>query len=850
MGLLDWLKKPGQNEANVSTALEVTMPHRSSPSGFKVPQAERIVSIVKAPLYKETGTIQLQIEDYVGWYELFVTGKITEKLPGFDLRSKRKVKLHYHSANCFIIGANRTIYIIRPNNSKIISLEHPVIEEMHIKEANDRCAILSSENLLACLDFSNGLIRLFQFSWHPFKAAIGNEFWLVSTRETTEGPGELYCFSLAEEYLWGLHFEEEFDTLFGLIKATAYHLYISEDDTQIIVSTMDRVYHFNRNGILISRIALADLREAEIKMKEAESRANLPKNPQTKELIKVLSHEMAEKMVAGMNRAAALNTPLAGFIFDHLTKKVFIFENNGRLTAWNSTGDLLWVYSFNESGNYIGLSDNAIAISLRSGDIFWLDKQGKTLFSAKLPKQAKSVFAIPDQEKYLIVCEDGRRYELDKQTGELIQGPEGDRNMKLFMFQDRIIFYDGYLWAAPSGFSWQTYQPKKVTQAASMEELSSQDFAPQVKISKPFKKIWTFSNPNSEPIHHYAIDKRHKRIYVGRRKAELSPEEKELQDKSFEANCFARWNDIYCYDFSLKLLWSNSFLSEITSLAVSPEGDAVFVGLWGDGLAYDPGKLVVLDINGKEKLAVTTASNPGPFSFEAPCKGMMKVFQGPPYMVRCTNQGNWKIEQDSIASDSKTSEESGLGLDSVILGNYRIIKLGKKNYQVCYKEVCHDLKTNAAIYDAILIPDSENLLLKIGNKTVREISPDMETLWEIKTKGNIKSLTTGGGGFLIISKEEIVFHNSQGFARWKFGCPPNPEYNNAAWLNKHDAFLWWAGDREYYQVALISTDGQIKISQLFKGFSRFSAYPHMDVLDDESCFVLPINDHLECYEII
>lgn len=583
MGLLDWLKKPNKKDDDIPTELEKVTPNPPKQSGLPVSQAEKIISFVKTPLFKVSETIKLQIEDYIGWDDLFVTGKVTEKLPGFDLRSKRKVKLHYYGASCFIVEANKTLYIIGPSSSKKICLEHSSLDTTHIREVNERCAILSSEDSIGYLDFDTGLVTLFQFGWHPFRVAIGNEFWLVSTRETTEGPGELYCFSLKGEYLWGLQFGEEFQTAFGLIKATAYHLHISEDNAQIIVSTMDRVYRLNQNGELIYRIALADLREAEIKMKEAKRRADLPKNPQTKEeLIRVISHEMSEKMVGGMIRAASLNTPLAGFILDPLTSNIFILEDKGRLTAWNSSGKLLWAYSFNEAGNYIGLVDDSLAVSLKTGDIFWLNQQGDTLFSAKLPKQAKAVFAIPDQEKYLIACEDERRYELDKQTGELIQGPEGDRDMKLFVFRDQIMFYDGHLWAAPLGYSWQTYQPKKVTRAASIEDLSSKDFAPQVKISKPFKRIWTFCNPDSYPLHHYAIDKKNKRIYAGRRKVELSSNEKELQDKSIRDNCFATWNEVSCYDFSLRQLWSTSFLSEITSVAVSPEGDAVFVGLWGE----------------------------------------------------------------------------------------------------------------------------------------------------------------------------------------------------------------------------------------------------------------------------
>jgi len=850
MGLIDWLKKPGDKVADISTKLEKAILYPSTPSDQSHPGAKDFISFTKSPLFKISGSFQLQIDEYAGWDDFFITGKQTEKLPGFDLRSRRKYKLYYHGFNNFIVEANKTIFIIRPTKSNKISLEHSALESMHILDLDEKCAILSSENSLARLDLNSGLATLYQFSWHPFRIAIGKEFWLVSTRETTEGPGELYSFSLKGECLWGIRFSEKFETAFGTIKATAYHLLITRDNKQIIVSTMDRVYRLNHDGTLISRIALADLREAEIKMEEAKRRANLPKNPKTKEeLIQVRTHEMSEQLIGGMIRATSLNTPLAGFILDPIMNNIFILEDKGRLTSWNSQGNLLWAHSFNEAGNYIGLLDDSLVVSLKTGDIFWLNQRGETLFSAKLPKQAKAVFVIPEQDKYLIACEDGRRYELDRQTGELIQGPEGDRDMELFMFLDRIIFYDNYLWATSPAFSWQTYQPRKTDHAALAEGLSPDNFAPQVKICKGFQKTSTLSNLNEYTFQYYAIDKKNRRICIGRRKAELSKKEKEMQDKLSKNNSFSKWNEVLCYGFSSNLLWSTSFLSEITSIAISPEGDAVFVGLWGDGLAYDPGKLIILDANGKEKLALSTVANPTTFNFKNPSQGKMHVFQGSSYLVQRTNTGNWKIVQDPKSCDSETSVDYGAGLDEATLGNYRIIRVGKKSYQISYNEMQHDLKTSAAIYEAVSIPNSDNLLLRIGNKTVRGISPRIDTLWEIKVKGNIKSITTGDNGFLILAKEEIVFCNLDGTAKWKLGCPPNSEYNIAVWLEMHKSFLWGAGDRNYFQICIILSDGQIKKSQLFKEVSIDPCFPSIDLLEDETLFVLRTAGSIVSYEI-
>lgn len=47
---------------------------------------------------------------------------------------------------------------------------------------------------------------------------------------------------------------------------------------------------------------------------------------------------------------------------------------------------------------------------------------------------------IPNQEKYLVVCEDNRLYELHKDTGNLIKGSEGHPGMKLFILSGQNVF--------------------------------------------------------------------------------------------------------------------------------------------------------------------------------------------------------------------------------------------------------------------------------------------------------------------------------------------------------------------------------------------------------------------------
>lgn len=843
MGLLDWAKKARRKENNLQTKPEDPI-ITSQPQNIPIMQDSKIISSIKSPMFKIISITQLQPESTPSWEDLFIKGKATEKLPGFDLRSKNKAKLHYYDNDSLVIELNKELYIIRSNIIKKISLKQGFSENMHVSEARKDYAIATEDNRIIYFNLKSCSATIFEFAWHPFRILGGDNFWLVSTRETTEGPGELYCFSLNAQYLWGLQLMEEFETPFGVVKATGYHLGISKDNKQILVSTMDRIYRLTQNGTLISRIALSDLREAEIKIGEANRRAKLPKNPKTKEeIIEILAHEMSEQLVGGMIRTASLHSPFAGLVLDPKTNNVFLLEGEGRLTSWDPQGNLIWVYSFNEEGYYINWIDDSIIVSFRTGNTVWLDQNGITLLSAKLPKQAKSIFCIPEQDKYLIVCEDDRRYELDKLTGELIQGPEGDKRMALFSFQERMVFYDGYLWAAPIGHSWEAYRPKKTEYAALTANTSLDDPAPQVKISKSFKKAWTLSSIENSPIRYYTVDKRNHRIYVGKRKKELSQKEEALERKAWESNSFARWNEVVCYDFSLKPAWSISFLSELTLVATSPQGDAVFIGLWHQGLSYDPGKLVVVDSNGYKKLETTTAANPVALCFTDPNQGILEIYRGNPYSIKRNDSLKWEIEQNS-----EQIEAANIGLNEIILGNYRIIRTDKKVYQVSYMGVESDLKLSAAIYEAIL-SRTGNLILRIGNKTIKAFTAQIKPLWSIKTETNIKSVIKAVEGFLVLSKEEILYYNWEGKLIWRLGCPPNSDYNIAAWLDTRNTFIWGAGDRTYFQVCLISEGGRIIKSQLFKELSVYYSHSQIDIVEDKGYFILHIANSIECYEI-
>lgn len=154
-----------------------------------------------------------------------------------------------------------------------------------------------------------------------------------------------------------------------------------------------------------------------------------------------------------------------------------------------------------------------------------------------------------------------------------------------------------------------------------------------------------------------------------------------------------------------------------------------------------------------------------------------------------------------------------------------------------------DLKVSAVIYEAIAVPGSNNLLLRVGNKSIRVISPTDETIWELRTKDNVKGIVSDGKGYLLLGKDDITYVSEDGNILWKAGCPPNTVSNKALWLPSHNAYLWYAGDSYNFQVILKTPQGDVKRSQIFEGVPMKYDL-EIDVADD--FFAGPI-DHAKIY---
>ncbi|WP_160909150.1 hypothetical protein [Pontibacillus yanchengensis] len=62
-------------------------------------------------------------------------------------------------------------------------------------------------------------------------------FLLIGTRETYEGPGELYCFDFNGSLKWAIGFKENFASMFGDMDFIPYLLDVSSDSTDIFVGS-------------------------------------------------------------------------------------------------------------------------------------------------------------------------------------------------------------------------------------------------------------------------------------------------------------------------------------------------------------------------------------------------------------------------------------------------------------------------------------------------------------------------------------------------------------------------------------------------------------------------------------
>lgn len=837
MQFFERLKKLFQREGKQAASTTVLLDPIPSVSG----RAQTYFRNVDRNGYRDIATISLPVDTEAG-ETFFTVQKSHPNLSELNRRSRKKFAFHYQDEKQFVVSAAKVIEIVREDSITRITLKETRLEEFLIVEANGSGAILQKGTQVAFLNFSTGKSYIQEYEWNPFRTALADGYWLVGTRQTTEGPGELYCFSMEGDCRWGIRFLERMNGPFGEVLVTSYHLNVSEDSSDIIVSSMDKVYRFLPDGTLAARIALSELREEDLRKKEERDREELlSRQIESKEdIARVLAYEMVRQMLGGFQRIS-LNASFAGLAHDPNTDRLFIFEQQGRLTCWDSTGGLAWSITFEGYGRFIRFVGQHVVISLVSGHTFWLDREGKVDYAAALPDVAEHILPVSETKKFLIVCNDNRLYQLDQQTGQLTTGPAGNRSMRLFTFGSSYVFYDGagYLWLAPEAYQWNLDEIERVDHTV-QQEVDFSRAAPEVNAVKPFKSRWVFQHAD-KPILERLVDAERERIYCVLsldRNFLQSIEEIEKQDQY----------EVVCYDFSLNRLWSFSGKKYIFSIALSPDGETLFVGHpKRDELAYASGEMLMFDTNaGKRKGKFPI---PGIRFYTENISNDEIIFQFSQevgsvlYKAVRSAEGHWTIGNQ--VERAEKGSEFGAGLATIELPSYQLKRTDKKQYNVKTSKFAGDLKVAAAIYEFFELNDG-NLLLRIGNKSIRLYDDEMKMRWEFKTPGNVQQIVLSMGGMALVMKEEIAFIDMNGQPKWRLAAPPKPVRNDMYWIDDLGVFLWGVGNQQSITVCTITEEGNIINSQTFE---EADAYNGIHLLADQTAFYLHYRNSIQCFNL-
>ncbi|WP_043933824.1 hypothetical protein [Bacillus sp. EB01] len=805
--------------------------------------------------YRKLSTIDVTISEGMSWDSFFSVKKENPKLIGFDKRSRKKFKHLFHNENLLIVHAAGAIELISKESVREYSFKGRPVEKFTCVEANEHGAILHQKEKVCFVNFQTGNVFQFVFSWQPFSFAMGDTYWLIGTRETYNGPGELYCFDFDGQMKWALGFNERMNTLFGELEFMPYTLQVSDDSTDILVGSMDRLYRLDGEGNLKARIAISELKEAELQKKQIEMQKALSVPPKNEdEAISRIAEQIASQFMSGFERMT-FNSPYAGFAHDPETDMIFILEEKGRVSAWDSRGSLVWLNAFKNEGRYIDWIDNKLVVSFTSGETFWIDRDGKFVYGAKLPKQADTIALIPGQEKFLVVCQDNRLYELSKETGETITGSEGHPGMQLFTLFGQNVFFDGtansqgYFWLAPPGHRWTHFEAKSILDKTDGDSLDNL-VAPEITETKKFNQAWEVKG-DKDWLGSRIVDFKYNRIYaVENVETEREDYDRLLKMTETQREIERRRHVLICYDFASNVLWRKEIFSSMWSLYLSPDGETLFTSIPSkEEITYMPGTLLMLSKEGKEigKFKVESQG----FNLEfiesdlafvrfASERGTPPV---PGYLKR-DEKNKWLLTFDK-EEDQENEMDFGAGINTIELKAYSLKRTGKKIYVILSEQKQQELKLPAAIYEAYETPQG-NILLRVGTRTISVYSPKLEKVLEIKENENILSVRCGSETFGIITKSEFKGYSTDGKLQWKYSSLPKSYESKAYWFPGKGVYLWVVGNNLETVVASIDETGTVHHSQ---SFDKKEYHWEFSISLDQQIFVAQGNQSVKGFNV-
>lgn len=846
MGILSSIKKL----LNGSLTSEKASKSEMSVQGHSEYENSQYIKQVKRKRYSLVQTLELNIVKADSWASFFSQQKENQKFIGFKHRSRRKFRHLYHNNKIIVTEAEKVIEIVSEEEHFKIAFKDTPIEKYRANQANEQGVLLVQKNAIAMINVNNGSTFIYEFEWQPFSLAMGDNFWLVGTRETYEGPGELYCFGYDGEQKWAITFKETFSTVFGDLTFMPYLLDVSSDSTDIFVSSMDRLYRLDREGVLKARIAISDLKKKDLEEKYQNLNQSISREPKTeKETIHLFAKQMAAQFSLGFEEST-VNSPFSSFAHDPKTDMLFLLENKGRISAWDHNGSLQWINSFQQGGTYLEWVDNKAVVSFETGETFWLDRDGFFLYGAKLPMQAASISLVPNKDTYLVVCKDHRLYEMHKESGELVKGSDGHPGMKLFRINGQNIFFDGeehkqgYFWLAPEGQEWEHFQAKTFLEADNHK--IDTGVAPEITPTKEFKKAHVLKS-DYDWFGSRVIDMERGRFYV----VEKGPETdiKDLVEMSESERRKDRLNHyLVCYDLNGRVVWKKQLYSEMWALYGSPDNTTLFTSVpLKEQVTYEPGYILILSNEGKELKKFKVDAHGFHLDFISNERAIIKFAAeiGKRDIGLLTrNDNNWEL----IFSEENVEKDLypfGAGLHHFESEQFTLARTDKKKYSLKSNHNQKDLNLKAAIYGAVETPNRE-LAFRSGTRLIAFYNQELEKTKEVKESEAIQTFAVGDNSIVVVMKEEIKGYNKEGLLQWRYGSLPKSEEFKIAWYPNSQLYVWVVSNSNEMIVASITEQGVVRRSQSFKKqvFHReLLMYPNQEV------FIAQTNSQIQVFNL-
>ncbi|WP_252316053.1 ornithine cyclodeaminase [Sinobaca sp. H24] len=842
MGLISSIKKiltRGETASNSDVLKENTMPNQ-------VKKQNSYINIIKKSKYQKIKTHTLIIKDEPSWESFFSSTKENLKFIGFHRRSRRKFRHLYHNEKLIVVEADKTIEVVKEDSIQKLSYKDTPIEKFRAETANAHGVILRHKNEVTMINITTGLAFQFEFDWQPLTLAMGEDFWLVGTRDTYNGPGELYCFDYEGNQKWAIIFTEEFQSFYGDLTFMPYLLDVSVDSSDIFVGSMDRLYRLDVEGKLCARIAVSDLKKKDLEEKYQPLNRSLSQEPKSKEeAIHIIAERMASQFSLGIENSM-VNSPFLGFGHDPKTDMIFLLEEKGRVSAWDKNGQLKWINSFKKEGTYIGWIDRKVVCSFETGETFWVDKEGHFLYGVKLPKQAKSISLIPDKEAYLIVCEDQRLYELDKETGKLIKGTDGHPGMELFQIENHNIFFDGehtsqgYFWLAPEGKEWEHFEAKTIkdTDETNIES----GVAPEIAATQPFSVRNEF-NAGKRRIINRIIDAENERMYLVEKpetNVGMNIDMTESQWRKDRLNHYLK-----CCNFDGKEIWSLQIYSDMWSLYASPDKKTIFTSApTNEEITYKPGHFYVISSDGRVLKKIMVKAHGFHIEFISERKGVI-------LFASETSGGDVGIlEQDEKENWSLTLVEStfkeivkpyGMGMNHFHSEKYKLERTDKKKYKIRSIEKEDELTFNAAAYEAQETVSGE-FAIRIGTRLIALYSQSLEKKLELIEAENVQTFSFGLKSVAIVLKNQIRGYDRKGNLQWRYSSLPKSIHFQIAWFPKEELYVWEVSNNQERMLISITEKGEIIKSE---SFDSREYYRTPLLVPEENAFIVQSNDTIK-----